>query len=232
MRDRRMVRVFLVSMDHAFLALSRPQFRANRCCCVGEAGNPEGALKSLEDTNPDVVVFDTEIYNRFGPPCIKNIKLCHPALPLIVLADSPDEDFVTASIVSGATGILDRTSFPKGATEGLRQAAEGGAPLSQPAARALVGYIFKTRTDAQAAFGLTNRQEQLMAYLMQPKTMKEIAQEWGVSHETIHSHQKALYKKLGADSREDAIHHWLGYRNHNAWISATPTTQPRPLSRQ
>ena len=65
--------------------------------------------------------------------------------------------------------------------------------------------VFERNTAALAALGITQRERQVLALLAQGRSNKEIAQELGVSPNTIKTQVASLYQKLDVQRRTQAI---------------------------
>jgi DNA-binding NarL/FixJ family response regulator len=88
--------------------------------------------------------------------------------------------------------------------EAIREVMRGGAPMSPPIARRVLG-MFTKMGPAKSDYGLTEREKEMLELMTQGKTMKEIADVAGVSYHTVDSHLRNIYAKLHVNSRAGAV---------------------------
>ena len=55
--------------------------------------------------------------------------------------------------------------------------------------------------------GLSARELVILRMLTGPLSERDIGRELYLSHNTIHSHTRSIYRKLGVSSRSEAVHH-------------------------
>src|SRR5262245_43527752 len=95
----------------------------------------EEAIPALRADLPDVVLVDIELPGMSGIDGIRILKEKHPKLLLIVLTVYDDDDRIFQAICAGACGYLLKSTPPARLLEAIREAFEGGSPMSPTIAR-------------------------------------------------------------------------------------------------
>ena len=199
--DDKTLRLFLekliLKMDHGF------EF----------AGAFESAVAAVPrlQSRPDVVVVDLELPGVSGIEMIKQMAPRMPTTAFIVLTIHDDPNQVFAALRAGAHGYMLKSARPAEIAVGIRQASEGGAPLSQDIARLLIQSFQEPAKPAEKKEmpGLTPREGQILERLAKGMAPKEVAHDLSLSYETVRDYLKAVYQKLHVRSRTEAVIKYL-----------------------
>ncbi|HJP64971.1 MAG TPA: response regulator transcription factor [Actinomycetota bacterium] len=177
---------------------------------VTEASDTTDALEVLEHNGHDVVVADIRLPGRDGLELLKEIRTSHPSLPVIMLTGYDDPDYVKSALAQGAAGYLLKDSTPEDLTQAIRVAMTGsGNVLSPRAVRNLFdrssrpdhfGHTPSERGDP----GLTRREIDILRYLSQGYSNREISKALFLSEKTVKAHLAAVFRKLGVSNRTKA----------------------------
>lgn len=181
---------------------------------VGAWESAEAAAVTLLNERPDVVVVDLELPGVSGMELIKQLSPRLPNTAFVVLTIHDDPQKVFAALRSGANGYLLKSARPADIAAGIRQACEGGAPLSQDIARLLIQSFQEepAKPEKKEIPGLTPRETQILELLAHGKVPKEVAYELHLSYETVRDYLKSVYQKLHVRSRTEAV---IKYLEHN-----------------
>lgn len=175
-----------------------------------------GAYQSAEEAvcllkeKPDVVVVDLELPGVSGVELIKKMSphMAHTAFVVLTVHDDPKKVF--AALRAGANGYLLKSCKAAEIAGGIRQASEGGAPLSQDIARLLIqSFQEPAKPEKKEIPGLTPRESQILEKLAKGMAPKEVANELFLSYETVRDYLKAVYQKLHVRSRTEAVIKYL-----------------------
>ncbi len=172
---------------------------------AGEAASAEEALRSLERTQPDIVLLDLQMPGMGGLEGAKRIRDRRPGVRVLVLSMHDEADDVRRAFASGADGYLVKTAADEELVRALRAVSEGerylhpslGAKLAQPIAP--TGPVDE----------LSPREREVLRLLALGYTNQEIAQELVVSVRTVESHRAHVMTKLRAESRAAMVKHAL-----------------------
>ena len=194
---------------------------------VSSANAARAAL--VLDADFDLVLLDLQLGDADGFDLLAELRAAYPALPVVVVSGSDRTSDVIRAIDLGAMGFVPKRTHNDMLFEALRLVMSGGvyvppmtlgvegaAAADPPAEQETVpGYMNMIGTQATqgdfqavptlATLGLTPRQTDVLALLLQGKPNKLIARELEVSVETIKDHVAAVLRALGVNSRTQAV---------------------------
>jgi DNA-binding NarL/FixJ family response regulator len=193
MRDTRESLVFLINATEDMT-------------CVAAVASAEEALEQFPAANPQFVLLDIELAGELnGVDCIERLAKSLPAAKIIMLTDSQDATTVTRCLAHGAVGYLHKSQPPERLPQSLREAADGGSPMSPDIAR-LVREFFKSLAPADHEWEkLSTREQDVLDLLIRGCVKKEIANQLIISEETVRTHCAHIYRKLHVNCREHAV---------------------------
>jgi DNA-binding NarL/FixJ family response regulator len=169
--------------------------------------NGESALKNLPLQPPDVVLMDINLPRMNGIECVRQLKGILPRLRVVMLTVYEDTDLIFQALEAGAIGYLLKQAPPAKILEAITEVHQGGAPMSCNIARKVVQSFHRAKASPDNS--LTKREAEILNYLAQGFTYKEIAQTLFISPETVHSHVRHVYDKLQVTSRSQAVAKFL-----------------------
>lgn len=190
----------LVIDDHAVVreGLRRLISRDENINLVGEAASKREALAQITHHNPDVIVVDLHLPDGSGLEVIAWARSGSQKLGIVVLTMLNMPEHVIASMQSGASAHVDKAAPIGDLLNAIRESAE--KPLSFAARRFTEAALTKNR-----GVGLTPRELEILEKLPTGDTVLEIAAQLFVTESTVKTHLSAVYKKLGASNRVQAI---------------------------
>jgi DNA-binding NarL/FixJ family response regulator len=174
---------------------------------VGEAQDGQEALEMAPQLEPDLVLMDIRMPASDSFEATRRIKANLPQARVVILTVSDDPEDLTAAIRSGADGYLLKDMLPESLFQQLRGLAAGEAPLS----RAMTGRLFQelARRGQSASCPvpsatLSPREGQVLAFVVDGYSNREIAAELGIAHNTVKNHVRTILRKMGARNRAHA----------------------------
>lgn len=179
------------------------EFRCVAACPTGEA-----ALDKLPALKPQVVLMDLNLPQMSGIDCIRRLKELLPATQIIVLTVYEDSEHIFRALKAGACGYLLKRSDPDEVLDAVKDAREGGAPMSSQIARRVV-LSFHEPSPAADTTSLTERETEILSLLSKGFANKEIADKMQISVPTVRTHLRHIYEKLHVRSRTEAIIKYL-----------------------
>ena len=171
---------------------------------VGETGNGAGVLDLVGQRKPDVLVLEPGLPGPAVGQLLVQARALHPALKVVLLANSQEEPAVIGLVESGAAGCFLKSDRPEELLRGIRAAAEGELPLSSSVARWLLKGL-AARELPSPTDSLTEREREVLDLLTAGLSNKEIAQKLYLSVRTVEVHLRNVYAKLGVRSRLEAV---------------------------
>jgi DNA-binding NarL/FixJ family response regulator len=193
------------------------------------AASARAAREALQaESDFDLVLLDLQLGDADGFDLLVEFRAGYPALPVVVVSASDRASDVIRSIDLGAMGFVPKRATNETLFEALHMVMSGGIyvpPMSigaeapPPMGRrstdgpgGQLNVVSKEATDSGfqtqpslASLGLTPRQTDVLALLLQGNPNKLIARELGLSVETVKDHVAAVLRALGVSSRTQAV---------------------------
>ena len=165
----------------------------------------EAALAALTADGPDVLLLDINLPGMPGSQAAARIRERHPAIQILMLTIFAEQDRVFESICNGACGYLLKTTPPGRLLEAIREAHEGGSPMSPEIARKVVELFRRTHQPADPASRLTPHEVRLLRLLAQGHSYRSAGEELRISINTVRNYIRSIYEKLHVHSKSAAV---------------------------
>jgi len=174
--------------------------------CSGAFANGINILKNIEETDPDVILMDIEMPGISGIEAVKLAKEKYPDVKILMETIFDDNDKIFQSICSGAEGYILKNTPPVQILSAIKEIYEGGAPMT-PSIASKVLKMFKDKPAEKTSeeFNLTEREKEILKYLVDGMSYKMVADTCFISIDTVSGHIKSIYKKLQVHSKSEAV---------------------------
>lgn len=169
---------------------------------VGEANNGQEAVERCATLHPDVVLMDLKMPVMDGVRATEQIRRQYPDVQVVILTSFDEDDLVERGLRAGAIGYLIKNANIHETVASIRAAYAGKAILAPEAAQALIQS--KTRP-SPASYNLKERENEVLALMINGMTNEQIAQKLNLSRSTIKFHVSAILSKLNVESRTEAV---------------------------
>lgn len=173
--------------------------------CSNTFDSMETALSRINAQNTDLVLVDIGLPGMSGIEGMRVLKKNYPDLLMLVLSVYEDDERIFEALCAGASGYLLKKTSPARLLEGLREAVNGGAPMSPEVARRVITIFREIRPPENSDYQLTPHETRLLKLLVEGHNYKTAAAELGVSVNTISFHLKHIYEKLQVHSKSEAV---------------------------
>ncbi len=175
------------------------------CRCAGVWRTAEEALVKVPAFGPEVVLMDINLPGMSGIEATARLKQQMPALLVIMITVYRDHGKIFQALKAGACGYLLKRATPDEIRAAIKEVLAGGAPMSAEIARLVVeAFHSPTAVSSDDAPPLTKRETEILEWLCRGLPNKLIAEELGLSIETVRVHLKRIYEKLHVHSRTEA----------------------------
>lgn len=179
--------------------------RAKGVRCVAAYPDAEQALKELKTQVPDVVLMDINLPGMSGIEATRELKRLRPDARILMLTVYEDNKALFDSLKAGACGYLLKRTASEKIVDAIREAREGGMPLTPRMATKVAAYFQGQDKAHNEVESLSPRERQTLELLAEGFLYKEIAEKMGVSYLTVHQFTKKIYEKLHVHSRTEAV---------------------------
>jgi DNA-binding NarL/FixJ family response regulator len=173
--------------------------------CTGSFRSMEEALDKLDNDLADVALVDIGLPGISGIEGIQLLKAQNAQLLLLVLSVYEDDERIFDALCAGANGYLLKKTPPAKLLENLREAVDGGAPMSPEVAQKVIRLFRDIRPPKKATHDLTPHELKILKLLVEGHNCKTAASELGVSTHTVSFHMRHIYEKLQVHSKSEAV---------------------------
>ncbi len=175
---------------------------------VETAASGEEVLARYPHEHPDLVLMDVRMPGLGGLETTRRLVAQYPRAKVIMLTAADDRDQVAAAVTSGARGYLLKDVSHEELCAAVAHALDG-LDLVEPSLRRALVSREPVRTGPPQA-QLTQRELQVLTGMSQGKSNSAIGRELYLSEDTVKTHARRLFRKLGVNDRAQAVA--LGFR--------------------
>ena len=175
---------------------------------VAEASNGQEALELCHEHRPNVVLMDLVMPEMSGAEATQLILDQCPGTQVIALTSFQEKELVREALQAGAISYLLKNVSAENLAAAIREAHSGRSTLAPEAIQALIqadvpAPIFEQ--EPAEDFGLTPREREVLALMVEGLNNPEIAERLVVSRSTAKAHVSNILSKLGVSNRGEAI---------------------------
>jgi len=178
--------------------------------------DPEDAhTETIETNTPDVLLLDTGFPTDSGLKMGREILRRHPGIRVIMLSPNPDNEEIFEAIKIGAVAYLPKNTPAAELTNTISKASRGEYPINESLlARPEVAQRVLRQFQDTVAMGktmeaitapLTSRETQILSFIANGNSNKQIALKLEISEQTIKNHVSSILRKLNANDRAHAV---------------------------
>ena len=204
------IRVVLVD-DHQMVldglaAMLRPH--RQRVEIVGQATNAADAPDLVRRLRPDVVLLDVRLKSSSGLDLCRELLAEFPEIRAVFLTVYDDEQYLFQALRAGASGFLLKRVTSQELVGHLQRVMDGEIAIDP----ALVGRVALSAARLHsgeywpgAHLGLTHRESEVLEQMVRGLSHRAIARHLLMGEETVKTHARSIYRKLGVADRAQAI---------------------------
>jgi DNA-binding NarL/FixJ family response regulator len=181
---------------------------AEQVTVVGEASDPAEAVKLVTTLDPDAVLLDVRLRGASGLDLCGDILAARPACKVVFLTVYDDEQYLYQALRVGAAGFLLKRIRGGELVDYLRRIADGEVLIDPSLAGRVALSAARLRGGEfwpGAHLGLTQRESEVLSLLVAGLSNRAIAAKLVVSEETVKTHSRGIYRKLGVSDRAAAV---------------------------
>ena len=192
------IRVFLVD-DHALMRQGLISLLGTRkdIEVVGDAESGEAALRKAPRLKPDVIIMDLIMPGMDGAEATRQLRQIMPDAHVLILTSFGTADGIAQALDAGASGAILKTVKLPALADAIRTVASGG--------KAIAPEIQQMLDETTPIPPLSPRQNEILESIVRGLTNKDIAKKLGISAPMVNEHLTALFAKIGAANRTEAV---------------------------
>jgi DNA-binding NarL/FixJ family response regulator len=164
---------------------------------VGEAETGADAVDLVAQLKPDLVLMDIAMPGLSGLEATELLAQQCPETRVIILSMHLEQEYVLRALQVGAKGYLLKGARIPELELAIHSVARGETYLSPAASKLVVGEVVRRiAAEPTPLERLSPRQQQVLTFIAQGATTKEIAQKLGLSVKTVKTHRTELMEQL------------------------------------
>jgi two-component system response regulator NreC len=202
------IKLLLVDDHQVVRAGLRMLFQAEKDMeIVGEVGSGQEALEAARELKPDVVLMDVVMSGMSGIEATRRIKAANPNTAVLALTMHEDEQYFFEMLQAGASGYVPKRAAPNDLVSAIRLVSQGKVFLYPTLAEMLVKEFLHRAESEQMPVGggLTPREREVLTYIAEGYTNREIAEALVISVKTVDRHRENIMRKLKLHSRIELV---------------------------
>ncbi len=174
---------------------------------VDEVNSGEDALQAVRNLKPDVVLMDVAMPGIGGIEATRQIKEVNPDTAVLALTMHEDEQYFFEMLNAGAAGYIPKRAAPDDLVSAIRVVSQGNVFLYPTLAKLLVkDFLDRTESGSvSAAEELTPREREVLTYIAEGYTNREIAENLVISVKTVDRHRENILHKLNLHNRVELV---------------------------
>ena len=213
-------KIFIID-DHPVVRQGLKMFieTGSRYMVCGEAAHSDQALKEISRTKPDLVTVDISLKGQAsGLDLLKKIRKRHPGLPALVISVHDESLYAERALRAGARGYIMKREAQAKIVAAIDRLLEGKLYLSDASAQGII---------AKSLFATDQSQENNPASILGHKEFevfrliglglgtRDIADNLGLSMNTIDSHKRNIKRKLNIGKTEGLVKYAIQWTLEN-----------------
>ncbi len=167
------------------------------------------ALAEVTRDVPAVMLVDINLPKMNGIECVRKLKALTPGVLILMLKAYEDSEKIFKSLLAGASGYLLKRTPQEEILQAIADVYKGNSPMTGHIARKVVQYFNQRGVTENEIEKLSNREREVLDRLAEGIAYKEIADNLGLSIDTVRMHIKGIYSKLHVHSRGEAVAKYL-----------------------
>jgi DNA-binding NarL/FixJ family response regulator len=180
----------------------------DRVQVVGQAVGAERAVSVIDDLQPDVVLCDVRMQGSSGLDLCRTLRERDPERKIVMLSVYDDEQYLFQALRVGARGYLLKSINSDELVRQLELAHRGETVIDPGMAARAADTAARMQRDEfwpGARQGLTQRESEILSCMVNGLSNRGIANKLIIGEETVKSHLRSIYRKLGVSDRTGAV---------------------------
>lgn len=180
----------------------------DRVTVVGQAVGAERAAGVVDALRPDIVLCDVRMQGASGLDLCQQLRRHDPTQKVVMLSVYDDEQYLFQALRVGASGYLLKSISSEDLVRQLEFVHRGETAIDPGMAARAVDTAARIQRDEfwpGARQGLTQRESEILSCVVNGLSNKGIAGKLVIGDETVKTHLRSIYRKLGVTDRTGAV---------------------------
>jgi DNA-binding NarL/FixJ family response regulator len=178
---------------------------------TGEAASYKDLKLLLKEGEPDVLVLDMTLPDCDGLDVLRDMKVSHPRVPVLVLSMHPEEQLAIRCFKCGAMSYLNKMRVSEELVSAIKKLASGGRYVTSAVADLLAAGVDSSSAETLHE-SLSDREFQVLQLIARGMTVEEIAKVLSISHSTVRTYRERIQQKM--KMRNDAELTYYAVKNN------------------
>lgn len=213
--QQKLIRV-LIAEDHELtrIGLSHSLQKCAFIEVVGDAEDGQEAIIKTKTLKPDIILMDLGMPVLDGVQATQQIKTILPETKIIILTSHKQQNEVLAALTSGANAYCLKDIKPERLIQVLEFVMDGVLWIDPSIADILVNIVSQNKIEENNVsryseeknieYRMTPRELEVLAYLAEGISNKDIAEGMNISIYTVKRHISGIIEKLAVSDRTQA----------------------------
>ncbi len=203
-------RIFVVD-DHPIVRHGLKQLieQESDLLVCGDAETPAEALKAISSLKPDLAIVDLSLKEGSGLTLIKDLKVRHPKLPILVLSMLDETLYAERVLRAGARGYVTKTGASENLLVAIRRVLDGEIYLSEKIANRMLHKLAGAgvATDGSVVDVLSDRELEVFQLTGRGLRTRQVAEKLHLSVKTIETYREKIKWKLQLEDAGELLQH-------------------------
>jgi DNA-binding NarL/FixJ family response regulator len=171
---------------------------------VGDYAQAGDMMEDIKQNTPDLIITDLSLEKESGLELIKKIKAAYPRIKVLVMSMHKDEFHIATAVESGCDGYLNKDDTPEEVVTAIKTLMNDEKYYSKDISNILMNRIYNNPRHSTQPF-LTQKEKEVVHYLMKGLSSKEIASQMNISSRTVEAHRYNILNKFGLRSATELV---------------------------
>lgn len=176
----------------------------NELCEIDEADDGQDLLEKTREKHYDLILLDISMPGRNGIEVLKQLRIEHPKIPVIILSIHSEDQYAIRAIKSGAAGYLTKEILPDKLVHAVETVLAGRKYITSSVAEQLANQFDEDMAKSPHE-RLTDREYEVLCKLASGATITGIAQELYLSVKTISTYRHRILQKMNLKNNAELI---------------------------
>jgi DNA-binding NarL/FixJ family response regulator len=193
----------ILADDHTLVLEGFRRLLETHCELLAAVGDGQALLQAVARHRPDIVILDISMPVMNGIEAARALKSKYPGLKLVFVTMHADPAYIRAAFQAGASGYILKQSLGDELAQALHTVLQGQTYVTPLIAKDVVDGIL--RSDTRPLIELTARQQEVLQFIVDGLSAKDIAAKLSISHRTVEFHKAQLMQQLDLHSTVELI---------------------------